>query len=748
MMADIDEYLQVGFDPRNVTVPRLRSILVTHNIDYPSTAKKGELVELVNTHVLPHAAKLRAQKLKAKRSSLGFVNAGSADDSNVWDEQETRSRQSSYRRSMSPRKSSARIIKPEPEERGASSVRSPQKRTSRSVSRQLSHVDEGDNDDTIIDGRRASTVRSPQKRTSRSVSRQLSHADDEPVGDGSSPASFRPTSRMGRRTVTPQIKSEPETEREDRPTYADYSRKYAVAHGKEEDDENEDEYDEHDRSVFTDDNPFQGGSSSPAPPVTPSSRRRTLGTDFSKSARSAASHKDTFSNKPQKPRKSEIFAPKPRQKSPDLALEPGEEFTIDEQLELESAQHRSRVAKAPRRNRKPVRRTTIWTPIFVLLMALLGTYGAWYRQEKLAVGYCGLGRPARQLLPPEIAVPDMLVPFIEPQCEPCPQNAYCYEGFAVRCVSGFLLRPHPLSLRGLVPLPPSCEPDSEQERRVQAVADKVVEELRQRRAKYECGDLIDGTGHRKGSASILEPELKEAVSKKRNKRLSNEEFDALWEKAIGQVTTRDEVEVRVETTTEPAGSSPVTVRSLSSTSLARLPLTCAIKRSIWLGLARYRLAIGMLISLTLGTLYLRARYRRHVETSAQVPALVNLVLGRLADQRELGEEDIDDPWLFLPNLRDDVLRSIHSLSERDRIWQRVKAVVEQNSNVRTGQRESRNGEVGRAWEWIGPTKVDGARRRRSGRGPTSWTAESPGPEMSEAKSTTESRKWEETRPIY
>lgn len=156
----------------------------------------------------------------------------------------------------------------------------------------------------------------------------------------------------------------------------------------------------------------------------------------------------------------------------------------------------------------------------------------------------------------------------------------------------------------------------------------------------------------------------------------------------------------------------------------------------------------MLISLTLGTLYLRARYRRHVETSAQVPALVNLVLGRLADQRELGEEDIDDPWLFLPNLRDDVLRSIHSLSERDRIWQRVKAVVEQNSNVRTGQRESRNGEVGRAWEWIGPTKVDGARRRRSGRGPTSWTAESPGPEMSEAKSTTESRKWEETRPIY
>ncbi|PHH67171.1 hypothetical protein CDD81_2940 [Ophiocordyceps australis] len=91
-----------------------------------------------------------------------------------------------------------------------------------------------------------------------------------------------------------------------------------------------------------------------------------------------------------------------------------------------------------------------------------------------------------------------------------------------------------------------------------------------------------------------------------------------------------------------------------------------------------------------------------------------MVLGRLASQKEIGQEDLDDPWLFLPNLRDDVLRSVHALSERDKIWQRVRAVVEQNSNVRTCQREGRSGEVGRAWEWIGPIQGEGARRRRSG----------------------------------
>jgi hypothetical protein len=149
--------------------------------------------------------------------------------------------------------------------------------------------------------------------------------------------------------------------------------------------------------------------------------------------------------------------------------------------------------------------------------------------------------------------------------------------------------------------------------------------------------------------------------------------------------------------------------------------------------------------LALGVVYLRARYRKHVATTARIPALVDLVLERLASQKELGEEELDDPWLFLPNLRDDVLRAVHSLSERDRIWQRVKAVVEQNSNVRTSQREGRSGEVGRAWEWIGPVAGEGARRRRSAR--VSWgpdvKSESPDPQESK-----EVKKWEESRPLY
>ncbi len=178
-------------------------------------------------------------------------------------------------------------------------------------------------------------------------------------------------------------------------------------------------------------------------------------------------------------------------------------------------------------------------------------------------------------------------------------------------------------------------------------------------------------------------------------------------------------------------------------------------------MARHRLSIGGLIFSLLSVLYGRRRFLHNRALAAKIPALVDEVLERLATQKEVAFDAGDeDAFLFLPNLRDDVLRAMHSLSDRERLWQRVRAVVEQNSNVRTGQREGRNGEVGRAWEWIGPSRLgagtDGsvARRRKSAR--VSWgpdvkgEAEEPssqlatdGPERKPVH-----RKWQEGRPIY
>ncbi|MBE3043337.1 hypothetical protein IMZ48_12355, partial [Candidatus Bathyarchaeota archaeon] len=83
----------------------------------------------------------------------------------------------------------------------------------------------------------------------------------------------------------------------------------------------------------------------------------------------------------------------------------------------------------------------------------------------------------------------------------------------------------------------------EKVRRVKAVADKAVEELRERRAQFECGETTAEEGERIESPTIQTEELRETVSRKRNKRLNKQDFDELWAAALGEVKKRDEVEV-------------------------------------------------------------------------------------------------------------------------------------------------------------------------------------------------------------
>lgn len=60
-----------------------------------------------------------------------------------------------------------------------------------------------------------------------------------------------------------------------------------------------------------------------------------------------------------------------------------------------------------------------------------------------------------------------------------------------------------------------------------------------------------------------------------------------------------------------------------------------------------------------------------------------------------------ESYISMAQLRDDVLRNEFSASRRKKLWEKVQAKVEANSNVRPMVREGRAGDVGRVWEWIG-----------------------------------------------
>jgi hypothetical protein len=495
-MSDTEstDYLQPGFDPNTMTVPQLRSILVQHNIQYPASAKKPQLVELFTENILPQSRRLLAARSRAKRTSKGITDAESSQEGTVDADVD------------------AELMPPPPTPRARA------KKSSTRVKQEESGSD--------------TAARSPTKKTPRASSKRARASDTETGPDGET---VKKTVRKVRKSEAPAIKAEEEEPRLPLP-------RAPVAEG----------------SPFSDDNPFQSGSSPLAAIRSTSgdSRRQTLGAtvkDPNRRKSPSTPHRRTDvpqANDGITPPSSKTFNISIKELNKmksvdDDGVEAGEEFTPEAQMELvrERSQN-GQSAIVPRRSaKKQPKGMSSAGPIWVVLLTLLGGYATWYRQEKLAVGYCGVGREPHHIVSDKVPqFPDWAIAIAEPQCESCPQHAYCYEQLKTKCEPDFVLKHHPLSLGGLIPLPPTCEPDGEKVRRIKVVADRAVEELRERRAKFECGDLVDEEGVPLASVEIDANDLKKEVSKKRRKGMSEAEFEDLWAGALGEIEGREEVE--------------------------------------------------------------------------------------------------------------------------------------------------------------------------------------------------------------
>jgi len=494
-MSDTEslDYLQQGFEPSSLTVPRLRSILVAHNIPYPSAAKKPQLIEIFTDKVLPQSRKILTERARARRTSKGITDADSQESTVTLDEE---------------------LMPPPP---------TPRSRVRKTPAKVKSEESESD---------APPTVRSPTKRTPRSSTK---HARASDTDNGTDADRLTKSVRKSRKASTPIPNPTPNFKTEDEDVKKDYNRR---------------------ESAFTYDNPFQSGSSPLAEDTSPigEKKRRSVSGGKDSRRRKSSSRRRTDEPKvdddihPPTSATFEIPIGKLRRSITPVKpvvpdIEPTEEFTPDAQQELVQERTVNGLTRLPARRQRVRRPNRVGKgPIWVVLFTLLGGYSIWYRQEKVAVGYCGVGREAHQIIPPQFEVPDWARILVEPQCEPCPPHAYCASDLETHCEADFILKLHPLSLGGLVPLTPTCEPDGEKVRRVQAVADKAVEELRERKAKFECGDLVDEAGVPEPTAEIDEEALKKTVSQKRRKGMGEDEFEELWAGAIGEILARDEVE--------------------------------------------------------------------------------------------------------------------------------------------------------------------------------------------------------------
>ena len=480
------EYLQPSFDPSTLTMPRLRNILMTHNISYPASAKKAELVNTFNQDLKPQARKLLSARDKVRRTSRGITDMPSSQEGTVDGEDEGRS-------SIPPPTASRR-------------------QTSRKSMRSST-------DDGLSEGG------PPASRTSggkRSSSKHARYSDTE-----NDPDTTKQVKKGRPRTseILEKVKLEDSEQTLSRPLMP--------------------------HSAFSNENPFQSGSS---PPTAEANRRRSAGnpTVANERSKGGSSRRKTAGtpslgvkqeNDNSVPTSRTFGMPvsalrKVKDESHDT-IEAGEEFAPDEQLELARGQVSGgrENALSPRRSRRPKTSSIPKSAPWLIISTLLAGYLTWYRQEKLSVGYCGIGTPSHALS--NIQLPDWTSAMV-PVCEPCPQHAICSEDLETWCEDGFILQAHPLSLGGIVPVPPTCEPDGAKARRVKAVADRAIETLRERKAQAECGTLKEQAG-KDIPAAISEQDLKKQVGKSRNKAMNAREFEDLWKDAIGEIAGREEV---------------------------------------------------------------------------------------------------------------------------------------------------------------------------------------------------------------
>lgn len=479
------EYLAPSFDPSTLTMAKLRGILMTHNIAYSSAAKKSDLVDLFSAQLAPRARKILAARARIRRTSKGITDMPSSQESSLGGEDDDDNESN-----MAP-----------------PSLPTPRARRSKS---------------RTTPSTRASTVETDTS-TRRSRTPTASKHPRASDGESTTDREGNGTSRKSRRSElmpvrAPTVKIEEPPEILARPRLGE--------------------------SAFSHENPFQSGSSPLAPGE---ARRRSHGVEGRKSSsrRRKIDSLDKENVKQEEdvvvPSLKDFHAPVARTSSrvhnyadSELvaSVEAGEEFTAEEQQQLALQPN-----TMPQRRQKLARSSGILAtaPWVVLLTLLLGS-AAWWRKEKIEIGYCGIGKiPVAFVDAPE------WLSVLQPQCEPCPAHAFCSANFETQCAPDFLLTPHPLALAGLIPLPPTCEPDGDKVRKVKTVADRAIDELRQRRAKWECGDAVEWDGTPMLAVGVEEPILKAEVAAKRRRGMTDAEFEELWKGAIGEIVAREEV---------------------------------------------------------------------------------------------------------------------------------------------------------------------------------------------------------------
>lgn len=151
----------------------------------------------------------------------------------------------------------------------------------------------------------------------------------------------------------------------------------------------------------------------------------------------------------------------------------------------------------------PTSRRSTLVPLFIFLF----TYLLWWREEKVATGFCDTSSSSNALVHSRFAshttslAADWLPPLppkgqeildsmhLRPSCTACPTHGICRDGSFVGCTAEYVAQRHWAELGGLVPVAPKCVPDTEKLLAVAVQASRAAKILKRERGRIICEGL-------------------------------------------------------------------------------------------------------------------------------------------------------------------------------------------------------------------------------------------------------------------
>ncbi|GAW02389.1 Man1-Src1p-C-terminal domain-containing protein [Lentinula edodes] len=410
----------------------------------------------------------------------------------------------------------------------------------------------------------------------------------------------------------------------------------------------------------------------------------------------------------------------------------------------------------------------------LLLLALVGVVSYFtfeYKEESASIGYCDTGSSTNRVLeelkstrsliiecnnenrttlydhvlvldsPPCPVVP---IPLYPESCTPCPEHAIC-SGHTIACEKAYILKsPFLLSFLppiadpskttlstsvspsdiawkvisiifdglpgfGNVAFPPSCVEDPRRKRHIGALGKGIEALLGQHRGSLLCNaeaDMIikdvDGGEARRWGMQVHE--LKEKMREGVDPQHVLPNFDDLFNEAVQQLVQWGGVLI----------SEDAKGQRYLAHKTASLSLTCKLtvkSRETW---SEWRGTVAALIVVYLFFYASSSRRSKKKIESKRIASLVQIAIDALQHQELAHYTDpVSTPQPFLSSiqLRDLVLQEEHSVTVRQKVWEKVEKIVEGNANVRANLEEVYGGDELRVWRWVGSTagSIDGGR---------------------------------------